>query len=426
MDLLQEIIKQEGLNEKQAEVFINMYDVTKHPTRATLVGHARNVKKGSSGDYVDSSYESAFKEQEMDPASYTERSKKDSGTVLKEGWEETVDSVKNGAEEAVTPYNAQEAEKAKNTVKGLAPVYDHGEQATKNDKMVEAGNQESEETVNTEKEEAVVNPTEFTGDQTLQRFIKQKDLSGQNYLIQNKDGSFQMSKPLTPEQFYAALGDDAKKSIKTKNILTAISAGLGLLGMPAPNLGKMYENFTGKNYKELYEEYLTQDSLLREGINEAFVNAYDIYLTGASTRGDLVNEVTDTDHTIAEEIDFRKDFSRRLEELQKTGKINENLSVSLQAKMNDLEKEQQEFIYELQSKLDVAKHQELWELISNFTPDQLRQFSYKLKVADPNNTLTAEDLGREALGFVKDIAGKVSDKKTKSFISGAKLFGKRR
>lgn len=344
--------------------------------------------------------------------------------------EEMVDEANKDLKDGVTGEDAEAQRTAAEKVKNIT-VYNSSDQAAKNDEMVKAGNQESEEIVSEEKEEAVVDPTEYTNDHVLSNLLKIVDPAGNKYLTQDENGDFVMSERLTEDQFYAALGDDAKKSIKTKNILTAISVGLGLLGMPAPNLGKMYENFTGKNYKELYEEYLTQDSLLREGLNEAFVNAYDIYLTGASKRGDKKNEVLDKDFQILEEKDYKKEFNRRLDEQLQSGKIEENLKVSLQAKINDLEQEQQEFMYELQSKLEVAKNVEMWKVISGLTNEELAQLGLKIKKADPNNALTAEELKKLTLNTIADITksvagGLTSDKKTKSFISGAKLFGKRR
>ena len=277
-----------------------------------------------------------------------------------------------------------------------------------------------------------LDPNTLSGNQVEKNLLKMTDVAGRPIFTQNKDGSYTVAPDLTKKEFLEAVG--GKKSNTTKNILTSLSAGLVLLGIPVPNLGKIYTNFSGENYDELYDEYKTQQSLLREGLNNQLSEGFGIVVKGAASRDDDINKASDKDYQKADDANRSKEYGWDLKKMEAEGEISKEQSVKLEKLMKDLDKEQQLFIYDLQSRMEPAKHAEMLKLLSNFNSEELKQFSRRMKEYDPNNSLTKEDLTRLALQAAADIVGDVtgaaskligSDKNIKTFISGSKLFGRK-
>lgn len=356
---------------------------------------------------------------------YNKMNEKSGGEKLKENVSDDMNKIVKGAEEALTSANS-EAEKTGAEKVNKIDTYDHSGQAAKNDVAVTKGEEENEALVNEALADGKLDPSQLTGDQVEQNILKMKDLAGRNILTQDEEGNYSLAPDLTKKEFLKAVGGE--KSNITKNILTALSAGLMLFGMPAPNLGKMYQNFSGENYDDLYNEYLTQQTMLREGINSQFADAYGITVKGAASRDDDINKATDKDYQVADDANRSKELGWDLKKLEAEGKITGNQRVKFEDLMKDLDKEQQTYIYDLQARMGVAQQAEMMQYLSKFTPEEVKQFSLKMKQYDPNNSLTKEDLTRLALQTAAGIVNKIvpSDKKTKSFISGAKLFGGKR
>ena len=358
----------------------------------------------------------------------TEAFTKANNTTLKDAIDDTVNDAKN----SITATNAEAEKSGNEKIKNLNKTYDNSNIEKENKDNIKAGEKENDIMVNESLADGELDPTTLSGNQVEKNLLKMTDVTGRPIFTQNKDGSYTVSRDLTKKEFLEAVG--GKKSNTTKNILTSLSAGLVLLGIPVPNLGKIYTNYTGENYDELYDEYLTQQSLLREGLNNQLSEGFGIVVKGAASRDDDINKASDKDYQKADDANRSKELGWDLNKMVAEGTISKNQAVELEKLMKDLDKEQQIFIYDLQSRMEPAKHAEMLKLLSNFSSEELKQFSRRMKEYDPNNSLTKEDLTRLALQAASNIVGEAagaasklisSDKKIKSFISGSRLFGRK-
>lgn len=336
------------------------------------------------------------------------------------------------AENSITSVNNEAEASGNEKIKNLDKTYDYSNIEKYNKNNVKAGEKENDTIISEALADGDLDPNTLSGNQVEKNLLKMTDVAGRPIFTQNKDGSYTIAPDLTKKEFLEAVG--GKKSNTTKNILTSLSAGLVLLGIPVPNLGKIYTNFTGENYDELYDEYKTQQSLLREGLNNQLSEGFGIVVKGAASRDDDINKASDKDYQKADDANRSKEYGWYLNKMEAEGTIDKNQRINLEAALKDLDKEQQIFIYDLQSKMEPAQHAEMLKLLSNFSSEELKQFSRRMKEYDPNNSLTKEDLTRLALQAASDIVGNVSgaaskligsDKRIKSFISGSRLFGRK-
>lgn len=362
--------------------------------------------------------------REKDAEAFT----KSNSTTLKDAINNTVNDAKNN----ITATNTEAEKSGNDKIKDLDDTYDYSGIEKENKDNIKAGEKENASIVNEALANGELDPNTLSGNQVEKNLLKMTDVAGRPIFTQNKDGSYTVAPDLTKKEFLEAVG--GKKSNTTKNILTSLSAGLVLLGIPVPNLGTIYTNFSGENYDELYDEYKTQQSLLREGLNNQLAEGFGILVKGAASRDDDINKATDEDYQKADNANRSKEQGWDFKRMVAEGTINENQAVSLEKSLKDLDKEQQTFIYGLQSRMEPAKHAELLKLLANFSSEELKQFSRRMKEFDPNNSLTKEDLTRLSLQAASNIVGDISgaaskligsDKKIKTFISGSKLFGRK-
>lgn len=358
----------------------------------------------------------------------TEAFIKGNNTTLKDAINDSVNDAKNN----ITATNIEAENSGNDKIKDLKSIYDYSDIEKENKNNVKAGEKENDAIISEALADGDLDPNTLSGNQIEKNLLKMTDVAGRPIFTQNKDGSYTVARDLTKKEFLEAVG--GKKSNTTKNILTSLSAGLVLLGIPVPNLGKIYTNYTGENYDELYNEYKTQQSLLREGLNSQLSEGFGIVVKGAASRDDDINKASDKDYQKADNANRSKEQGWDLKKMEAEGTISRNQSVKLEKLMKDLDKEQQTFIYDLQSKMEPAKQVEMLKLLSNFSSEELKQFSRRMKEYDPNNSLTKEDLTRLTLQVASNIIGDVagsaskligSDKNIKSFISGSKLFGRK-
>ena len=353
---------------------------------------------------------------------------KENNTTLKDH----IDNTMNDAKNSITATDDKAEASGNEKIKNLNKTYDYSNIEKENKNNIKAGEKENDDIISEALADGDLDPSTLDGNQVEKNLLKMTDVAGRPIFTQNKDGSYTIAQDLTKKEFLEAVG--GKKSNTTKNILTSLSAGLVLLGIPVPNLGKIYTNYTGENYDELYDEYKTQQSLLREGLNNQLSEGFGIVVKGAASRDDDINKARDEDYQKADNANRSKDYGWDLKKMEAEGTISKNQSVKLEKLMKDLDKEQQTFIYDLQSRMEPAKHAEMLKLLSNFSSEELKQFSRRMKEYDPNNSLTKEDLTRLALQAASNIVGEAagaaskligSDKNIKSFISGSRLFGRK-
>ena len=355
----------------------------------------------------------------------TEAFTKANNTTLKDAIDNTVNDAKNN----ITATNTEAEASGNEKIKNLNNPYDNRNIEKENEDTIKSGEEENATIVNEAIANGELNPDDLSGDQVEKNLLKMTDVTGRPIFTQNKDGSYTVSRDLTKKEFLEAVG--GKKSNTTKNILTSLSAGLVLLGIPVPNLGKIYTNYTGENYDELYDEYLTQQSLLREGLNSQLSEGFGIVVKGAASRDDDINKASDEDYQKSDDAIRSKELGWDLKKMVDEGTISSNQAGKLEKLMKDLDKEHQSYIYGLDSIMEPAKHIEMLKLLSDFSTEELEQFSLRMKKYNADNSLTKEDLARLALesasNIVSDITGKLigSDKKIKSFISGSRLFGRK-
>ena len=357
---------------------------------------------------------------------YNKANEKSNGEKLKENIKEDLSDLTSKAENNITATNSEAEASGNDKIKDLKNTYDYSNIEKENKNNIKAGEKENDAMISEALADGDLDPNTLSGNQVEKNLLKMTDVAGRPVFTQNKDGSYTVAPDLTKKEFLEAVG--GKKSNTTKNILTSLSAGLVLLGIPVPNLGKIYTNFSGENYDELYDEYKTQQSLLREGLNNQLSEGFGIIVKGAASRDDGINKASDKDYQKADNANRSKELGWDLKKMEAEGVISANQSVKLEKLMKDLDKEQQMFIYDLQSRMEPAKHAEMLKLLSNFNSEELKQFSRRMKEYDPNNSLTKEDLTRLALQAASDIVGGAaskligSDKNIKTFISGSKLF----
>lgn len=363
---------------------------------------------------------------------YNKANEKSSNEKLKENIKEDLSYLTSKAENSITSVNTEAENSGNDKIKNLDKTYDYSDIEKENKDNIKAGEKENDAIISEALADGDLDPSTLSGNQVEKNLLKMTDVAGRPIFTQNKDGSYTVAPDLTKKEFLEAVG--GKKSNTTKNILTSLSAGLVLLGIPVPNLGTIYTNFSGENYDELYDEYKTQQSLLREGLNNQLAEGFGILVKGAASRDDDINKATDEDYQKADNANRSKELGWDLKKMEAEGTISKNQAVSLEKLMKDLDKEQQIFIYDLQSRMEPAKQAEMLKLLANFSSEELKQFSRRMKEYDPNNSLTKEDLTRLSLQVASDIVGNVSgaaskligsDKKIKTFISGSKLFGRK-
>lgn len=350
---------------------------------------------------------------------------KANSTTLKDDIGNTLNGVKNN----ITATNSEAEASGNDKIKDLKNPYDYSDIEKENKNNIKAGEKENDDMISEALADGDLDPNTLSGNQVEKNLLKMTDVAGRPVFTQNKDGSYTVAPDLTKKEFLEAVG--GKKSNTTKNILTSLSAGLVLLGIPVPNLGKIYTNFSGENYDELYDEYKTQQSLLREGLNNQLSEGFGIIVKGAASRDDDINKASDKDYQKADNANRSKEYGWDLKKMVAEGDISANQSVKLEKLMKDLDKEHQMFIYGLQSRMEPAKHIEMLKLLANFSSEELKQLSRRMKEYDPNNSLTEEDFTRLSLQVASNIVGGAanrligSDKNIKTFISGSRLFGRK-
>ena len=357
---------------------------------------------------------------------YNKAHEKSNNEKLKENIKEDLSDLTSKAEKSITSVNNEAETSGNDKIKDLKNTYDYSNIEKENKNNIKAGEKENDDMISEALADGDLDPNTLSGNQVEKNLLKMTDVAGRPIFTQNKDGSYTVAPDLTKKEFLEAVG--GKKSNTTKNILTSLSAGLVLLGIPVPNLGKIYTNFSGENYDELYDEYKTQQSLLREGLNNQLSEGFGIVVKGAASRDDDINKASDKDYQKADNANRNKELGWDLKKMVAEGAISNNQAVKLEKLLKDLDKEQPMFIYDLQSRMEPAKHAEMLKLLSNFSSEELKQFSRRMKEYDPNNSLTKEDLTRLALNAASNIVDGAasrligSDKNIKTFISGSKLF----
>ena len=235
---------------------------------------------------------------------YNKSNEKSNGEKLKENIKEDLSDLTSKAENNITSVN-NEAEKSGNDkIKDLKNTYDYSTIEKENKNNVKAGEKENDAMIYEALADGDLDPSTLDGNQVEKNLLKMTDVAGRPIFTQNKDGSYTIAPDLTKKEFLEAVG--GKKSNTTKNILTSLSAGLVLLGIPVPNLGKIYTNFSGENYDELYDEYKTQQSLLREGLNNQLSEGFGIVVKGAASRDDDINKASDKDYQKADNANRSK------------------------------------------------------------------------------------------------------------------------
>ena len=405
---------------------LGVYDVNSLPksTFERIMNDTKALYSGIEVSQPSATTEAIKANRERDAEAFT----KENSTTLKDNISNTIEGAKNSITATSTEAEASGNEK----IKDLDKTYDYSNIEKENKNNIKASEKENDAMISEALADGDLDPNTLSGNQVEKNLLKMTDVAGRPIFTQNKDGSYTVARDLTKKEFLEAVG--GKKSNTTKNILTSLSAGLVLLGIPVPNLGKIYTNFSGENYDELYDEYKTQQSLLREGLNNQLSEGFGIVVKGAASRDDDINKASDKDYQKADNANRWKELGWDLNKLKAEGAISEEQTVRLEKLMKDLDKEQQMFIYDLQSRMEPAKHAEMLKLLSNFSSEELKQFSRRMKEYDPNNSLTKEDLTRLALqsaaGIVGDVTGAASkligsDKRIKSFISGSRLFGRK-
>ena len=402
---------------------LGVHDVNSLPnsTFKRIMSQVDAAADGEEVIYPSATTEAIKANRERDAEAFT----KANSTTLKDAIDNTVNDAKNN----ITSTNSEAEASGNDKIKDLKNTYDYSNIEKENKNNVKAGEKENDDMIYEALADGDLDPSTLDGNQVEKNLLKMTDVAGRPVFTQNKDGSYTVAPDLTKKEFLEAVG--GKKSNTTKNILTSLSAGLVLLGIPVPNLGKIYTNFSGENYDELYDEYKTQQSLLREGLNNQLAEGFGIIVKGAASRDDGINKASDKDYQKADNANRSKEYGWDLKKMEAEGTISTNQKVKLEKLMKDLDKEQQTFIYDLQSRMEPAKHAEMLKLLSNFNSEELKQFSRRMKEYDPNNSLTKEDLTRLSLQAASDIvsgaASKLigSDKNIKTFISGSKLFGRK-
>ena len=411
---------------KNENAGLGVHDVNSLPnsTFKRIMSQADSAAKGEEVIYPSATTEAIKADRERDAEAFNEAN----STTL----EDTIDNTVNDAKNSITATNSEAEASGNEKIKNLNNTYDYSGIEKENKNNIKAGEKENDAMISEALADGDLDPNTLSGNQVEKNLLKMTDVAGRPIFTQNKDGSYTIAPDLTKKEFLEAVG--GKKSNTTKNILTSLSAGLVLLGIPVPNLGKIYTNFSGENYDELYDEYKTQQSLLREGLNNQLSEGFGIVVKGAASRDDDINKASDKDYQKADNANRSKELGWDLKKMVAEGDISANQSVKLEKLMKDLDKEQQTFIYDLQSRMEPAKHVEMLKLLSNFSPEELKQFSRRMKEYDPNNSLTKEDLTRLAVQAASDIVGEAagaaskligSDKNIKTFISGSKLFGRK-
>lgn len=405
---------------------MGVHDVNNMPNKSfeRIMNDTEALATGGKVSQPSATTEAIKAERERDAEAFT----KANSTTLKDAIDETVNDAKNN----ITATNIEAEASGNEKVKNLEKTYDHSNIEKENKNNIKEGEKENDAMISEALADGNLDPNDLSGNQVEQNLLKMTDVTGRHIFTQNKDGSYTVAPDLTKKEFLEAVG--GKKSNTTKNILTSLSAGLVLLGIPVPNLGKIYTNFTGENYDDLYNEYLTQQSLLREGLNSQLAEGFGIVVKGAASRDDDINKASDKDYQKADDANRSKELGWDLKKMEAEGAISNNQAVKLEKLLKDLDKEQQTFIYDLQSRMEPAKHAEMLKLLANFSSEELKQFSRRMKEYDPNNSLTKEDLTRLSLQVASNIVGEAagaaskligSDKKIKTFISGSRLFGRK-
>lgn len=405
---------------------MGVHDVNNMPDKAfeRIMNDTEALYNGRDVSQPSATTEAIKANRERDAEAFT----KANNTTLKDAIDNTINDAKN----SITATNTEAENSGNDKIKNLDKTYDNSNIEKENKNNVKAGEKENDSIVNEALANGDLDPNTLSGNQVEKNLLKMTDVAGRPIFTQNKDGSYTVAPDLTKKEFLEAVG--GKKSNTTKNILTSLTAGLVLLGIPVPNLGKIYTNFSGENYDELYDEYKTQQSLLREGLNNQLSEGFGILVKGAASRDDDINKANDKDYQKADNVNRNKELGWDLKKMEAEGTISANQSVKLEKLMKDLDKEQQTFIYDLQSRIEPAKHAEMLKLLANFSSEELKQFSRRMKEYDPNNSLTKEDLTRLSLQVASNIVGEAagaagkligSDKNIKTFISGSKLFGKK-
>lgn len=405
---------------------LGSYDVNSlsKSTWNRIMEQAEQSVTGKEVSYPSATTEAIKANRERDIEAFNKANK----TTLKDAIDDTINDAKN----SITSTNSEVEASGNEKIKNLNKTYDYSNIEKDNKNNIKEGEKENDAMISEALADGELDPNDLSGNQVEKNLLKMTDVTGRPIFTQNKDGSYTVSRDLTKKEFLEAVG--GKKSNTVKNILTSLSAGLVLLGIPVPNLGKIYTNFSGENYDELYNEYITQQSLLREGLNNQLSEGFGIVVKGAASRDDDINKASDKDYQKADDANLSKELGWYLKKMEAEGAISKNQAVKLEKSMKDLDKEQQTFIYDLQSRMEPAKHAEMLKLLSDFSSEELKQFSRRMKEYDPNNSLTKEDLTRLSLQAVSDIVGEAagaaskligSDKRIKSFISGSKLFGRK-
>ena len=269
----------------------------------------------------------------------------------------------------------------------------------------------------------------------VNRLFSIKGVDGKPIIEVAEDGSIILNKPMSKAEFIKATGS---KGNVVKGLLTGLSGALMALGVPCPNLGKTYEQISGNNVDEVYNQYLEQVNELQKTFSTSVGEAYGDTVKNRAKQANEISDASNEDFMKAHnyfaknenelklmyesgQADIQKDLHDYFNSSDWTYKANEmNLSNALQKDlanfMNGLPLEQKISYFKYISSMSEKDTKELGRRLANI--DSSMSTDEKNQQIYDNTVGLVKDVGSSAVsGLMQGVgAGLTSDKNCKNFI----------
>lgn len=219
-------------------------------------------------------------------------------------------------------------------------------------------------------------PSEPKTQKALNELFSVKGVDGNPIVEVGEDGSLKLTKPMTKAEFIKATGSGNGNIIK--GILTGLSGALMLLGIPSPNLGKAYEQISGNNIDEVYNQYISQVDKLQSTFSTATGEAYGDVVKNKAKQANTISDVEDKDYWEAYRAKGMTDNEIQLQYDKEKAEIDKNVSVELAKLNSSLSTSSQKELADFVNGLPLKQKKTFVEYYSSLTPEQTQAIGRKI------------------------------------------------
>lgn len=207
-------------------------------------------------------------------------------------------------------------------------------------------------------------------EKAMNELFSVKGIDGNPIVKVGEDGSLQLTKPMSKAEFMNATGSG--KSNLIKGLLTGLSGVLMAFGVPTPNLGKAYEQMSGNNVDEVYNQYLDQINQLQSTFTKSVGEAYGDTVKNKAKQVNTISDVEDPAYWDAYRAKGMTDNEIKLQYDREKAEIDQKYAAMMAKLQSDLSTESQKELAAFVNGLELEKKKAFIEYYSNLDPETAR------------------------------------------------------